>query len=131
MEYGHLQQLISVSFVAAFKLAALFVGYLFAKLGHDLFLRGVTGEFTFRADLKGWKADLVGASPGLFFILMGAAIVTVTIYVGFNVNWEAGREQQAVAERLPTVRPRPTPEHSGLPATPPPLAPRPPAGGTP
>ena len=131
MEYGHLQQLISVSFVAAFKLAALLVGYLGAKLGHDLFLRGITGEFTFRADLKGWKADLVGASPGLFFILMGAAIVTVTIYRGFDVNWEAAREEQAVAEPVLTVRPRPTPERSGLPSTPPPLAPRPLPGGTP
>ncbi len=62
-----------------FKLAVLFVGYLIAKLGHDLLIKGVQGEFKFQSGFKGAKADLASASPGLFFILMAAVLIGVGI----------------------------------------------------
>ena len=62
-----------------FKLVVLFVGYLIAKLGHDLLIKGVTGEFKFQTKFKESTADLVSASPGLFFILMATILISIGI----------------------------------------------------
>ena len=78
--------LISTFAVWSFKLATLLVGYLFAKLGYNLFIKGVTGEFKFKTDIKGAKADLVSASPGLFFILMGTIILGIGLFKGLIIE---------------------------------------------
>ncbi len=44
-----------------FELAVPIVDRLFAKLGHDLSVEGISGQFKFFAEFKGSKADLVGA----------------------------------------------------------------------
>lgn len=62
-----------------FKLVVLFVGYLIAQLGHDLLIKGVTGEFKFQTKFKESTADLVSASPGLFFILMATILISIGI----------------------------------------------------
>ena len=59
----------------------LFVGYLIVRLGYNLLVKGVTGEFRFKGEwFKGAKADLVSVSPGLLFALFGAAIILATIF---------------------------------------------------
>jgi hypothetical protein len=63
-----------------YKIAILFVGYLLARLGHELLKKGISGEFKFRAEMKGVKADLVSASPGLFFILMATVVIAVGVF---------------------------------------------------
>ncbi len=70
---------ITVISLMTFKLSILFVGYLIAKLGHDLLVKGVTGEFKFQTQFKGSTADLVSASPGLFFILMATVLISIGI----------------------------------------------------
>lgn len=70
---------VTVGGLVSFKLAVLIVGYLFAKLGHDLLIKGVSGDFKFRTEFRGTKADLVSASPGIFFILMATVLIAVAI----------------------------------------------------
>ena len=80
------QHLISVFFIWSYKIITIIVGYYFAKLGYNLLIKGVTGEFKFSAQYKGVKADLISASPGIFFILMGAIIVGIGLYKGMNIE---------------------------------------------
>lgn len=71
--------IVTVGALVVFKLAVLFVGYLFAKLGHNLLITGVSGEFKFKAEMNGVRADLISASPGIFFILMATILIAVGI----------------------------------------------------
>lgn len=70
---------VTVLGLVVFKLAVLVVGFLIARLGHDLLVKGITGEFKFAAQLRGTRADLVSASPGVFFILMATILLAVAI----------------------------------------------------
>lgn len=78
-EIGILYHVTTVVSLLVFKLAVLFVGYLIAKLGHDLLIKGVTGEFKFHTQFKESTADLISASPGLFFILMATILISIGI----------------------------------------------------
>lgn len=71
--------LVTVGSLLLFKLTVLLVGYLIARLGHDLLIKGVSGEFKFHSEIKGGKADLVSASPGLFFILMATVLIAIGV----------------------------------------------------
>ncbi|MDJ0723383.1 MAG: hypothetical protein QNJ04_17215 [Desulfobacterales bacterium] len=70
---------VTVGSLILFKLAVLVIGYLIARLGHDLLVKGVSGDFKFSAGFKGGKADLVSASPGLFFILMATILIAIGV----------------------------------------------------
>ncbi len=70
---------VTVVSLVVFKLAVLVIGYLIARLGHDLLIKGVSGEFKFRTEFKGTKADLVSASPGVFFILMATILIAIGV----------------------------------------------------
>lgn len=72
--------LITVLSILSFKLAVLAVGYLITKMGYDLLLKGVTGEFKFKGSISGAKADLVGASPGLLFLLLGVFLIGFAVF---------------------------------------------------
>jgi hypothetical protein len=74
--------------VWSYKVGTLLVGYPFARLGYALFLQGVKGEFNFGMELKGAKATMASASPGLFLILMGTAIISVGLYRGLDLQIE-------------------------------------------
>jgi len=65
--------------ILTFKLAVLFVGYLIARLGYQLLVKGISGQFTFSANFRGGKADLVSASPGIFFILMATILIAIAV----------------------------------------------------
>jgi hypothetical protein len=62
-----------------FKIVVLVIGYFIAKLGHNLLVQGVSGKFKFSTGFKGMKADLISASPGLFFILMAFLMISLAI----------------------------------------------------
>jgi hypothetical protein len=112
-----LQHVTTLFFGWSYKIVALVVGYLFARLGYALFLKGVTGQFTFHMELKGAKADLVSASPGLFLILMGAIIIGVGLYRGMSVQIT---ERPRVAEPAKEGRLPERPARPELPRVPPP-----------
>lgn len=81
-----IQHLLSVIALWSYKIVTLIIGYMFAKLGYNLLLKGITGEFKFSTELRGAKADLVSASPGTFFILVGTIIVGIGIYKGMLID---------------------------------------------
>lgn len=70
---------VTVGGLVLFKLAVLLVGYLLARLGHDLLLKGASGQFKFHTEFNGAKADLVSVSPGVFFVLMGTALIATAV----------------------------------------------------
>lgn len=70
---------VTVSLLILFKLAVLLAGYLIARLGHDLLVKGVSGGFKFHTQIQGTKADLVSASPGIFFILMATILIAIGV----------------------------------------------------
>ena len=97
---------IIISFtIWSYKIFTLLVGYLFAKLGYNLLIKGVSGEFKFKCEIKGFKADLVSASPGIFFILMGTLIVGIILYKGLYLSTDLPeiikKEEKRIEERLP------------------------------
>lgn len=70
---------VTVVSLVIFKLAVLVIGYLIARLGHDLLIKGVSGEFKFHTEFKGTNADLISASPGIFFILMATILIAIGV----------------------------------------------------
>ena len=105
--------IVTVSSLILFKLAVLFVGYLIAKLGHDLLIKGVSGEFKFHTEIKGTKADLVSASPGIFFILMATILIAVGVIKDkpFETKVterliQSGAEQTAQQQAPPNKKPK-------------------------
>jgi hypothetical protein len=70
---------ITVVSLVAFKIGVLLVGYLLGRLGHDLLIKGVSGEFKFKSALAGSTADLISSSPGVFFILMATALIAIAV----------------------------------------------------
>lgn len=65
--------------ILIYKLAILFVGYLIVKMGFTLLRDGIKGEFSFKAEMTGYKADLVSVSPGTFFVLLGVVLLAVSV----------------------------------------------------
>jgi hypothetical protein len=58
-------------------------------LGYRLLIKGITDEFKLKSDLKGFKADLVSVSPGLFFALIGLIIIWAALNHGFEFKVES------------------------------------------
>ena len=77
--------IIAVS-IWSYKVAALVVGYLFTYLGYKLLLKGISGAFKFSAGYKGVTADVISASPGIFFTLAGTIIIAFALYKGFALE---------------------------------------------
>jgi hypothetical protein len=90
------------------KVTAFVLGYLIVKLGHDTMIRGVTGEVDFGFSGSGFETKLKSASPGAFFILMGAAIIIWGIMVDKPFTIEVPSQQSTAAD------PRPSESASGL-----------------
>lgn len=61
------------------KLTSIIVGYLVVRLGYNLLMAGVKGEFTFTSDMKGIKAGLASTSPGLLFLLLGVILMIYAV----------------------------------------------------
>lgn len=77
----HQLALTNLLLVFLLKLTCFVLGYLVVRLGYKLLVAGVKGEFKFQADLKGMRADLASASPGLLFLLLGVFLIGYAIYV--------------------------------------------------
>jgi len=101
--------LITVLPILIYKLSVLVVGYLVAKMGYQLLIKGVTGEFKFKSNLQGFKADLVSASPGTFFVLLGVLmmIISITKDNPYNIKTISDEidHQVTIPEKLPKTLP--------------------------
>lgn len=77
----------SLIMISAYKIACLVVGLGFGYMGYHLFIVGVrkpAGDLEASAGNRSLK--LIRTSPGTFFSLFGAAVITFTIIQGFNVE---------------------------------------------
>ncbi|MDI9880758.1 hypothetical protein [Flectobacillus longus] len=63
------------------KMTCIILGYKVVKLGYNLMIEGVKGNFNFTAEYKGVKAGLLSASPGLLFLTLGIGLMIFSIYV--------------------------------------------------
>lgn len=73
------EYVVSILAILLFKLAVLIVGYFLAKLGYLLLLQGITGQFKFKGEFQGIKADIVSASPGVLFIILAVVLLVVAV----------------------------------------------------
>lgn len=90
--------LVASSMVVLFKLVVIFIAYKIIKLGYDLLLRGVKGEFEFSSNINGVQADIRSASPGLLFILLGCMIIIVAVTEKFPQELETKKEEHILFE---------------------------------
>lgn len=73
--------IVGMVLITIMKLSIFIIGYLTIKLGKELLVEGVKGEFKFTGDVAGTKATLQSASPGLLFVLLGIMLIGYGIYV--------------------------------------------------
>jgi hypothetical protein len=120
MDDDTLRHLITAVSLWSYKVVALVIGFLFTYLGYKLLLRGVSGGFKFSAAYKGAKADVISASPGIFFTLTGTIIIGIGLYKGFMLEATSvdcpqisAADEATVSERAPDIRlPRVPPDGS-------------------
>lgn len=71
--------IVTAATILLFKLGVLIVGYLIARLGYELLIRGIKGEFKFRGKYRETTLDLISASPGIFFIFLATVLLVVAV----------------------------------------------------
>jgi hypothetical protein len=94
------------------KLFAITIGYKIVKLGYDALVQGIKGEFDFGGKVVSKiEFKLLSASPGLFFVLFGSAIIIWAIAVDKPVAFNAEFPAVAVSPTKPqpetAVQPEP------------------------
>jgi hypothetical protein len=78
---------------SAYKIAGLSAGVLFGYFGYKLFRRGIWGHAgTLQASYKDNKLLLKGAAPGTFFVVLGAIIIGVALFEGYDLYYRVGTE---------------------------------------
>ena len=80
--------LFGLTAVFVIKMTCLVLGYFIVRTGAALLREGITGAFTFKADLQGAKADLASASPGLLFLLLGTILIGYALWVPKQQSFE-------------------------------------------
>lgn len=92
------------TYVLVLKVTCFILGYLIVKIGAGLLRDGIAGEFKFSASLPGAKGDLVSASPGLLFLLVGGVLIGYALWVPKPAEFQS-EETRTVAnpERAPEV----------------------------
>ncbi|WP_304168483.1 hypothetical protein [Phenylobacterium aquaticum] len=107
--------LLTVTYTFLLKVICFVIGYAVVRIGADLLREGVKGDFNFSANLTGAKADLVSASPGLLFLLLGIVLVGYAMWLPKPVTATEGQANPVVAAStvpdvpLPDAAPAPTP----------------------
>lgn len=95
------------------KLTCLVIGYLVIRTGADLLREGVKGEFKFKSSFVGGKADLVSASPGLLFLLLGTFLIGYALHVDKSPTDKKEIHEER-RDHLPTPAPQsPLPSNAG------------------
>lgn len=78
------------------KMTCIILGYKVVKLGYNLMIEGVNGNFNFTAEYKGIKAGLLSASPGLLFLTLGIGLMIFSIYVDKGIKTIDESKQELV-----------------------------------
>lgn len=79
--YSTVEAIFFMVSILTMKVTAIVLGYLIVKLGHDTFIKGITGEIDFGFEGSGFSTKLKSGSPGAFFVLAGAAIIMWALFV--------------------------------------------------
>jgi len=80
--------LLAGSLIIFLKITVLIVAYKIIKLGYDLLLKGVKGDFHFKGEMTGHKADLRSSSPSLLFVLLGCFVIIISVTTQFPQDLE-------------------------------------------
>ncbi len=86
----------SGAITTTFKLVVLVIAYKTIKLGYDLLIKGVKGEFKFSGELQGFKADLRSVSPGLLFVLLGCMVISIAIMTKYERVLNRGQSVEKI-----------------------------------
>ena len=62
------------------RIIAIFAGLFCTYLGYKLFVLGVNGQASLIVENKTTKAQLINASPGIFFALFGMALIAFVVW---------------------------------------------------
>lgn len=76
---------LSLAFIAVLKCMVLSFGFAIVILGYRLLQQGIRGEFKFKSQLAGAKADLASASPGTFFVLLGIVLMGSALAIQYTI----------------------------------------------
>jgi hypothetical protein len=82
------------------KISLIFVAAMTIYLGYKLLVQGVKGEFKFNTEMQGVKADLVSASPGTFFVLLGVIVLIVAIQTKYSIPVEQKASKTKVTKNV-------------------------------
>ena len=93
MQPNDIVVVIDLSLLFLLKIAALLFGFLTIRMGYDLIREGAKGDFTFKANLAGLKADLASVSPGLLFVLLGIGLIGYSVYVKKEITVTPPQQQ--------------------------------------
>jgi hypothetical protein len=78
---------------SAYKISGILVGGFFGYLGYKLFVSGIWGDAgTLQAAHKDSKFLLKSAAPGTFFVVLGAFVISVTLFKGVNLYHAVGAD---------------------------------------
>ncbi|TWJ03528.1 hypothetical protein JN11_01074 [Mucilaginibacter frigoritolerans] len=72
------------------KIICFIIGYLIIRLGYNLIVSGIKGEFKFSSDYKGFRGALKSSSPGLLFVLLGAVLIAFTLFSKKTFEYSGG-----------------------------------------
>lgn len=96
--------IVTAGSILIFKLGVLIVGYLIARLGYQLLLQGIRGEFKFQGKYRETTLDLISASPGIFFIFLATVLLVVGVLKDKPFGTEQLREAASVSSETPNQR---------------------------
>lgn len=103
---------VSIAFmisVLILKITAFIIGYKIAKLGYETLIKGITGELDFGFSSGTMiSTKLKSASPGTFFVLLGAAIIAWGLFISKPFELEIkSRSSQHIEENIEQKKPQP------------------------
>jgi hypothetical protein len=82
-----------IALLFTLKAMLIVISYKTICMGHQLLNAGIKGEFKFKSEFKGAKADLASASPGIFFVFLGIVAMIAAIYLTSAVSYKFGGGQ--------------------------------------
>lgn len=103
-----------ISWLVAYKIAALAAGCFFCFIGYRLFLRGImSGDSDVRFGYGKWHVSFLRAAPGLIFMFVGGAIVVASIVRGLVVHDRRPVPSEATQPLPPALNTEPASDSSG------------------
>lgn len=92
--------LANLSGLLIIKVLLILVAYFVIRMGYQLLVDGVKGNFKFNTELHGVKADLVSASPGTFFLLLGVSVLLYTLHEESTVSYKQSVDQISAEDKV-------------------------------